>query len=309
MGGFAPYVSVRNAGQGNLTVSDITATGGSWIRKDALANGLQFFAIDPAGLDAGTQTGSIAITSNAVNGSVTVPVELQIVARGAPLIYYQGVVNNATYERGDVVAQGGIMIVKGEQLSFSPFTAGAAAPMATRLGATSVLVNGTPAPLYYTSYGQIAFQMPVETAVGTAIVEVRRDDGATSNKASVEVAPRAPRVLAVTHADVSFVTPSSPARGGETIVIWGIGFGETVPAVATGMAPPATLANVTPTPIISFGAGFSRPTAQPFFAGLVPPFVGLYQVNVVAPEDTPKGQIEMTINVAGYATTVPLWVQ
>ena len=48
--------------------------------------------------------------------------------------------------------------------------------------------------MYFSSYGQINFQMPVDVPNGTALVQVQTN-GQTSNTVSVNVAPRAPRLL------------------------------------------------------------------------------------------------------------------
>lgn len=307
---FSPIVTLANAGQGTLTVSNTAVTGGSWIKQDVVPG---FFAIDPAGLTAGTQTGSIAFTSNAVDGTVTVPVELQIVAKRPPTIAFQGVLDNATFIPGDTVSQGDIMVVKGEQFSFSPFTPGPAPPLPTTLGGTSVLVNDVAVPLFYTSYGQIAFQMPVNTPLGTAIVQVKRsDEPAASNKASVQVAARAPRLLVVVNQDGSINTAARPARAGEVLTIYAIGFGATSPSVATGAAAPSAepLARITPTPSVAFGGGIGRVPVEPFFAGLTPTYAGLYQLNVFVPADSPKGEVDLLVSVAEFASnTLKLYVQ
>jgi uncharacterized protein (TIGR03437 family) len=301
---FSPIVTVGNAGQGSLTVSDTSVTGGNWIKKDVVAG---FFAIDPTGLPVGTNTGSIVFTSNAVNGTVTVPVELQVVAKRPPSIFFQGVLDNATFIPGDTVAQGDIMIVKGEQLSFTQYTPGPAPPLLTAFGGTSVLVNDTPVPMFYTSYGQIAFQMPTDTPLGTAIVQVKRtDDPTASNKASVQVATRAPRLLVVVNQDGSINASAKPAKVGEVLTIYAIGFGATNPAVRTGAPAPSAepLARVTPNVSIGFGTGFGKVVAEPFFAGLTPTYAGLYQLNVFVPADSPKGEVDVVASVAEFASNV-----
>jgi len=306
---FSPIVTLSNAGQGTLTVSDTAVSGGAWLKKDALSG---FFAIDPTGLPVGTSSGSITFTSNAVNGTVTVPVDLQIVPKGPPLISFQGVLNNATFVPGETVGQGDVMIVKGEQLSFSPYTPGTAPPLLTKAGGTTVLVNGAPAPLFYTSYGQIAFQMPVDTLEGTAIVQVQRDDGAISNKASVDVAARAPRLLVAVNLDGSINSASSPAHAGDVLTIYAIGLGATSPAVATGAPAPSAepLARVTPTPVVLFGSALGKILTTPQFAGLTPGFAGLYQVNVSVPADSPKGAVDLAVSVGEFpSNTLTLYVQ
>jgi uncharacterized protein (TIGR03437 family) len=100
----------------------------------------------------------------------------------------------------------------------------------------------------------------------------------------------------VTHADGSLISPRSPAKAGEVVVIFAFGLGPTSPQLQTGVASP------TPAPVLAnkdLTLGFDfRPNAtpsrpyvsplataqQPMFAGLTPGRVGLYQINVRLPD-------------------------
>jgi uncharacterized protein (TIGR03437 family) len=101
----------------------------------------------------------------------------------------------------------------------------------------------------------------------------------------------------VTHADGSPVAADSPARVGETIVIYAVGLGRTNPQVRSGAATP------TSAPLLAQGVYMSfdlRPNAPPSspgrpilgrlpltpkFIGLTPGSVGLYQINIEIPQD------------------------
>ena len=293
---FSIPVSLSNIGQGTLTTGAITTSGGSWLKPDPAIN--TFIAIDPSGLAQGSYSGAINVESNAVNGPTTIPVALEIVAKDAPLVYYQGVLDNGTFVPGDTVAQGDVMVVKGEQFSTGPFTPGQAPPLAGTVGGASVLVNGNPAPLFYSSYGQLAFQMPVNTPVGNAQVQVKRDDGQISNTVTVEVAARAPRLLAAVNPDGSVNTgdPSHAAKTGDVLTIYAIGLGPTDPSVATGLPAPSAepLARVTGALLVNFGGSIVGPLVVPAFAGLTPTYAGLYQINVAVPAESPRGIVDVS---------------
>lgn len=293
---FSPVILLNNVGQGTLTAQDPVITG-SWIKKDVVPG---FFAIDPTGLSQGDNQGSVAFSSNAANGTVTVPIDLQIVPKGSPLIYFQGVLDNATFVPGDTVSQGDIMVVKGEQLSFSAPTY-LAPPLPAISGGTSVLVNGTAVPLFYTSYGQIAFQLPYDVPAGTATVQVKRDDGSTSNLASVTVAPASPRLLVTVNQDGSINSAAHPAKAGDALTIYSIGFGATSPAVAAGAAAPSAepLARIASTPSVGFGFGPFATEVTPLYAGLTPTFAGLYQLNVVVPNGLAAGAVNLKALLPG----------
>ena len=309
----APYtavpVTLTNAGQGTLTVTSVgNVSAGpcpaSWLTVAQTASGASL-TVDPTGLSTGTCGATLSILSNAVNSPTQVPVTLQVVAKGPPLINFQGVVDNATFAPGGSVSPGDIVLAKGEQFSFEGaslggYTPGPAPPLPYVLGGASVTVDGTAAPLFYSFYGQLAFQIPMGTQVGTAVVQAKRDDGAVGNLASVAVVARAPGILIITKQDYSVPGPSNPAHVGDALLIWSIGMGPTSPAVSTGQpAPPYPgLATLIDPATVTFGAGLALvppATATPFFAGLASPFAGLYQINVVIPPGCPTGTVYVSV--------------
>jgi uncharacterized protein (TIGR03437 family) len=200
------------------------------------------------------------------------------------------------------VAPGDIVDVFGEQFWFASniaFSPGV--PLATQItlsGSTSsVLVNGRAAPMYFSTYGQIAFQVPLETPVGTAQVQVQRD-GLSGNTVSVQVVARAPRILVITKQDLSVPDSAHPARVGDFVTIWAIGLGPTSPSVGTNVPAPGSepLARLTATPVVEFGSTiFGTISATPSFAGLSPGSVGLYQINVAIPAGVVSGNVNLTL--------------
>ena len=315
-------VSLTNLGQGTLALQGALANGVTGLTATTSGNAA-VLTFDAGTLSPGTYSGTVTLTSNAANVLAPIPVDFTVVAKGAPVINYQGVVDNGTFTAGDTVARGDVMVVLGEQLSFAPLTVGKAPPLDTQVGGASVTVNGRPAPMYYSSYGQLAFQLPYEINNGTAVVQVQRD-GLTSNTVSVQVADRAPRLLlvgvgtygAIQNQDQSIPMPvgsfpgvnTHPAKAGDALTIYAIGLGPTTPAVVSGQPAPgsAPFAPLTSTATVNFGAGPGGMVVIPFYAGLTPTFAGLYQINVVVPEGLPKGAINLTVN---FSDTVSNAVQ
>lgn len=304
----APLV-ISNGGLGTFTVTGATATstGGDWLKVETNPQAPAFatVSVTPGTLAPGTYQGTVTINSNAANAALAVPVTLTVVAAGLPYVYFEGAQNNATFRPGDPLAPNGIVALKGEQLSANEPALASSLPLGTELSGVRVLVNGQPAPIFYTSFNQINFILPPTTQPGEAVIRVERN-GQLGNSITAQIVPLAPRILRlgidnygiIVNQDGTFPivpTPGIPARAakpGDALVIYALGLGATSPAVTTGAASPANpLASTTNRYQVSFGGGTfgGGVVATPFFAGLTPGLVGLYQINVIVPEDAPKG--------------------
>jgi uncharacterized protein (TIGR03437 family) len=124
----------------------------------------------------------------------------------------------------------------------------------------------------------------------------------------------------VTHADGSAVTAPSPAQGGEELVLYAVGLGPTTTLVPTGTAPTTAVPtqetfqldfNFAPNVVAALPIPPSMNVlvskyAVPLFSGLVPGYVGLYQINFVVPPP-PAGTVtcggairsNLTVSVGG----------
>ncbi len=333
------YLTVVNTGQGTLSVTSVTpstSSGGSWLSAELLGDTTYKVTADATGLAAGRYQGSLAVASNAANGTLTVPVELEAIVQGPPRASFGGAVNIATYDNTDPVSPGDIVAVFGEQFSTGDPTQGTQLPLVTQLGGATVYVNDRLSPLYFTSYGQINFQVPYETTTGRAVVRVDRD-GAKGNSISVDVTDRAARILPrgidrygivlVSEPVTTYAMPSAvaaryglqgrPARKGEYLVMYVIGMGITSPVLASGAAAPSQepLARITPNPEVNFGAfGPVNPglNTNALFAGLTPTLVGLYQVNFQVPLNAPSGDavtIRLELNKQPLSNQVTIAIE
>jgi uncharacterized protein (TIGR03437 family) len=94
---------------------------------------------------------------------------------------------------------------------------------------------------------------------------------------------------------------SRPLRVGEVITVYGRGFGQTSPSVNAGEAAPTSpLAQMnSTTKRVYFGALWliagAPQDAQ--LIGLTPGLVGLYQINVVVPPESPKGDVPIRVQL------------
>ena len=307
---FVPALSLSNAGQGAVHRARLCATGSGISVQDYPNLGL--VTIRSTGLSPGAYTGSITVACNAINCPLTIPVNFQVVAQAAPYIPFEGAVNNATQVAGESVCPGDWMALLGDQLSLQPFTEASTVPLPTSLGsAAAILVNGEPAPLYYTSQGQIAFQMPSDTPLGTALVQIQTN-GQSSNTISVDVVARAPRIVVVTDdcaSGCNLRNSTAASSIGDTIVLWAYGLGPTTPPVLAGSVPPANPPLVTPTPTVDFGGGIGGLNVTPDFAGMTG--IGLYQINVTIPFGSPKGIVDINLVFpdSTVSNSVPILIQ
>lgn len=167
--------------------------------------------------------------------------------------------------------------------------------MPTSLSGVSVRINGKPAYVYFVSLDQINVLAPLDNNTGTVNVEVTNGSQTSDpfpvlkNAASLSFFYfGATSYIAATHANGSLLGPTylsapgypfTPAKPGETIVLYGSGFGATLGTLTEGSA---TQSGTLPSaPAFTIGGK----TASVAFAGVVAP--GLYQFNVVVPALTP----------------------
>jgi uncharacterized protein (TIGR03437 family) len=301
---FLPYISLTNSGMGTLQVTGVSSSGTGVSAYNY--NGLAIVTVDPGSLAPGIYTdGLVTIQCNGANCPVQIPVTLEVDPQGPPILTYQGVQDNATF--ATTGSPGDVMVVKGTQLSFEAPQTASGTPLPTTLGGASVLVSGVATPLFYSSFGQIAFQARADTYLGTALVQVVRD-GQSGNTVSVNMAQYAPGIVVVTDASYNVVDATHPAHAGEMLVFWALGLGPTNPMVADGAAAPSSPpALVTAAVSVQFGGDFFYNTTTPSFVGLSPGSVGLYQVVATLPAisfavsaslQLPGGQLSNTVTIA-----------
>jgi uncharacterized protein (TIGR03437 family) len=191
-------------------------------------------------------------------------------------------------------------------------------PLPTNLLGTQVLINGTPAPLFYVSPTNIAVVVPAaihpdpgfpDDAPWATFQVVNNDT--PSNSATVRAAFASPGVFtalsngtgdaAMLHTDYSLVTASNPAVAGETVLLYLTGLGLVTPAVPDGAAASADPVSKTQSPVYVY---IDNQWATVSFAGLAPGFAGLYQVNVVVPKTPDSGDVSLLVDVENVAFTV-----
>jgi uncharacterized protein (TIGR03437 family) len=231
---------------------------------------------------------------------------------------------NAASRAGGVIAPGMVASIIGSNLGDPRFFRSCAAskPVPTTCFGISVLVNGTPVPVLNNSASQLSFQVPFNIGGSTATVQVTSNlSGRTlsSTVATVPAAATAPGLFTANstgsgtgyYSDLgTLVTEySQPVLPGDTVVLFGTGFGATSPVVAAGALgpnpPAATVANVSLT--------INAQNVPVTFAGLqagniTGAVVGYDEVIFTAPSGltVPAGKTEasfpMMVTVGGVAS-------
>jgi len=184
-----------------------------------------------------------------------------------------------------------------------------------QLDGVSVTIDGKPAYVYYVSPSQIDVIAPADSTSGSVPVVVT-NSGVAGAAATVQLQSAAPAFFSVgkyviaTHANGSLVGPTNvlpgatPAMPGETIVVYGTGFGPTNPAVDGLVLPSA--ANLAAAPAITIGGG----TVTIQFAGRSA--AGLDQINVTvpAPPAGSTGALDLPISAkaGGFSTQAGLTI-
>jgi uncharacterized protein (TIGR03437 family) len=183
-------------------------------------------------------------------------------------------------------------------------TTGTALP--TSLDGISVTLNGAPAYVEYISPIQINILTPPDLPTSGQIAVVVTDNGLASSTANVTAQPVAPAFfladtaghIAAQHGNYTSVgstAPATPAAPGETITLYGNGFGVTTPTVTKGQiqsgAAPLVVA-----PTVTIGGT----PANVVFAGLTG--TGLYQLNVTVPATLPNGDAPVIATVSGVSS-------
>jgi uncharacterized protein (TIGR03437 family) len=162
----------------------------------------------------------------------------------------------------------------------------------TALDGVRVTINGRAAFVSYISPGQVNAQAPTTLTPGPAAVTVTNGTQASRPYTTV-VAATEPGLLSTPANEVSdnisiFLPDGSIAetvKPGDTIVLYGIGFGPTTPDIAAGQiaTQPDQLQGRFEVFFDASSPGQGSQSAVVAYAGHVPGTVGLYQFNVLVP--------------------------
>jgi uncharacterized protein (TIGR03437 family) len=293
----------------------------------ALTNLYTFNPTLPAGLITqggdGTFYGVVGGTGTAYPNGAIFSLTLGSSTTG-PIITPGGIVSTSAYGEFSSVAPGEWVDIYGTNLSTT--TRGWAASdfsgnnAPTSLDGVSVSIAGQPAFVEYISSGQINVLLPSTVPTGPQQLTVT-SGGITSAASTITVNALEPGLLAppsfnlggVQYAvgiftDGTYALPpgaiagvtSRPAKPGDTLTLYGVGFGPVTPSVPAGVLVQELTSIASDFHISIGGVAAGVP-----FAGLAPTFTGLYQLNVTVPSVSPGNQpLAFTLGGSAGAQTL-----
>ncbi|MGB7762901.1 MAG: hypothetical protein WBL61_23910 [Bryobacteraceae bacterium] len=222
--------------------------------------------------------------------------------RTVPFLPPGAVTNGAAATLTSAVAPGSSISIFGANLADQE-QENTASPMPQTLAGVTVSVGGRLLPLYLVSPGQINAQLPAELPVGPSTLTVTTPEQVQLTT-GFTIAQDAPGLFSLTsngkvyaialHQDGSLVTEASPATAGETLTLFGTGFGPTTPMRPDGIAVPSSPSYVVTDPV-SVQVGTASFAAQSAYA--LPGAVGIDIVQFALGSGASGGDFQLTVTV------------
>lgn len=265
-------------------------------------------AVNPAGLAPGTYTAAITIVrTDATALPVTIGVTLTIPAAALPTL--AAVVNAASFARGPV-APGQIVTVFGTNFG-PPIPAGLRLNISgvvdTLLSDTRIFFDGVPAPMLYSSSGQLSAVVPYSVRNKNSTSVQIEYQGALSTPLSIPVSTAAPGIFsdtfgqgAILNQDYSVNGVNNPAEPGSIVSIFATGEGDSDPPGVDGKLTTIPL----PKPLLPVSVVIGGLPAIVTYAGGAPgATAGLLQVNAKIPDGVRRGVPALVQIQVGDATS------
>jgi uncharacterized protein (TIGR03437 family) len=257
-------------------------------------------------------SGDLSGVSPAAAVAMNAPHAIQANLDKVPYVPPSAVANAAGGLAGSGVAPGSVISIFG--LNLTPGTVvGPSDTLSQSLGGATVRIGTRLLPLFFVSPSQINAQLPADFAPGPQTLTVSAA-GQPDVQANFTIVPDAPglfgqalnaQTMAIAfHADGTPITAASPAQQGETITIYGTGFGASTPARPEGLPVPSSpqFALTDTASIAIDGATF---TPQSAFA--LPGTIGVDVFQFVLGSGVSAGQLTVTVNGQQSNTvTLPL---
>jgi uncharacterized protein (TIGR03437 family) len=264
-----------------------------WLKLSAISgtgNAKITLTADGSGFAPGVYRANLAIQSaSAVPQLTNVPIMFVLGGSSTTSI-------NGTILYGSTVSIGSpgtLFNVTGNNLSKDTAYA-QATPLENSLAGVSATVNGLPAPILAVSPDVVTIQIPYEVGAGPAVVGIHNHGEIAG--AQFQMAPAAPGIFA--EAD-GMALGHPTVKAGGVVTLYVAGWGDTAPTLLTAFSPTTTLASGLPKPALPLSVTVGGVQAFVQFAGIPRGVVGLGQLNVLLPSNTPAGVQPVVVTVGG----------
>jgi uncharacterized protein (TIGR03437 family) len=306
VGDSCQYLAFKVVDQYGIAVANRSATFSAASPACLSSTETNSYGIAWANVDLGPTPGDQTFQGQA--GGLTTTFYAEV--RPAPSIGANGVVDAASYQVGAGLAPGSYISIFGTALSdateylstnFLPFSMSGVSVSFRSPDGTQAWAGR----LWYVSPTQINLQIPWELqGLTSAQLEVNVAD--VSVPYTIPLSPCLPamftygdRLAVAQDLNYRLITATNPAQPGQYIVVYANGLGVVDHPPVSGEATSAQfLASTLVTPTVTIG-GLA---AQVLFSGLTPGSVGLYQIDVKLPTDTPSGVQPLVIEQNGVTS-------
>ena len=266
----------------------------------------------------GSGTGTIALLTPPSSLDLTVTLTGTITAQPivTPSINPSGVV---PLGHSRVMIQPGSWIsIYGKNLaSGTTIWDGLSSDIPTTLGGLTATINGKPAFFWFTSPGQVNLQAPDDSLRGCTTVTLTTPNGPVSAQVQINQAAPSLSLLDAKYPAAVILTPNGggaygggtydlagptnrftystrPVKKGENLVLYGVGFGPTNPAVPAGkvFSGSARVQQGFPVQVL-----INNNVVNAAYVGLIG--AGLYQINITVPANLPVGDNALQVITPG----------
>jgi len=273
----------------------------------------------------GTGTAAILVQLASTGKSFTYTLT-GTVTLGGPVIPQASVTPSGivpVYSDNPVIQAGSWISIYGNNLANT--TASWTGNFPTSLGGVTVTIDGLPAYFWFVSSGQINVQAPSATKTGCVAVVVNTPNGTVNT--SVDLESIAPSFSQIGNQFIAAIIPTAngtgaygggtydiagpsggfsfstrPVKRGETVAVYGVGFGPTNPAVPAGQLYSGAASATNQVQISlgsSTGSGVSVTASSVALIG-----AGLYQIIFTVPANAPTGNVFVQATVGGGSNAV-----
>jgi uncharacterized protein (TIGR03437 family) len=168
-------------------------------------------------------------------------------------------------------------------------------PLPYSLAGVSAFVNGFAAPILYASPTLLNIQVPYSVGAGPAVLGINNNGQIAGF--SFQMSPASPGIFADANGNIA---PTPTVKAGTALALYVTGTGDVNPAIKTAYA--ASSGSAAPVPVLPLSVTVGGAPAFLEFVGITPGLIGVTQVNILVPANTPTGNQPVVVTVGGVSS-------